>query len=152
MRPELARALDYVRESDTLIEHSIDRSVRNLDDLRHLVKTLTDKGARVECVKESLTFTGDDSHMGKLMLSVMGAFTEFERSLIPEHQREGIALTKFAGNYRGGRPKLTPDQAAELARHMAAGGPVTALAREFGISRQTAYRYTEDAKAAASTV
>ncbi|CAM4294837.1 recombinase family protein [Deinococcus marmoris] len=68
----------------------MDRLTRNLDDLRALVNGLTDKGVRVEFIKEGLTFTGEDSAMSKLLLSVMGAFAEFERALIRERQREGI--------------------------------------------------------------
>ena len=67
----------------------MDRLARNLDDLRLLVKTLTAKGVKVCFVKESLTFTGEDSPMANLLLSVMGAIAEFERELIKERQREG---------------------------------------------------------------
>jgi len=79
------------------------RLARNLDDLRALVQGLTRKGIRVEFVKESLVFTGEYTPMANLMLSVMGAFAEFERSLIRERQREGIALAKQRGAYRGRR-------------------------------------------------
>ncbi len=79
----------------------MDRLARNLDDLRRIVQTLTDQGVRIEFVKEGLLFTGEDSPMAKLMLSVMGAFAEFERALIRERQREGIALAKQRGAYRG---------------------------------------------------
>ena len=93
-RPELERLLAFVRESDTLVVHSMDRLARNLDDLRRIVQGLTKRGVRVEFVKESLAFTGEDSPMANLMLSVMGAFAEFERALIRERQREGIALAR----------------------------------------------------------
>jgi DNA invertase Pin-like site-specific DNA recombinase len=75
---------------------------------------LTRKGGRVEFIKESLVFTGEDSPMANLMLSVMGAFAEFERSLISERQREGIALAKQRGAYKGRQKTLTPERAAEL--------------------------------------
>ena len=83
----------------------MDRLARNLDDLRRLVRTLTGKGVRVEFVKESLTFTGEDSPMATLLLSVMGAFAEFERALIRERQREGIAAAKQRGAYTGRKPR-----------------------------------------------
>lgn len=67
-----------VRAGDTVVVRSMDRRIRNLDDLRGLVRTLTGKGVRVECVKEGLTFTGEDSPMATLLLAVMGAFAEFE--------------------------------------------------------------------------
>ena len=96
-RPELERLLAFVREGDTVVVHSMDRLARNLDDLRRLVQSLTHRGVRIEFVKEHLTFTGEDSPMANLMLSVMGAFAEFERALIRERQREGIALAKQRG-------------------------------------------------------
>ena len=96
-RPELERLLAFVREGDTVVVHSMDRLARNLGDLRHLVQKLTQRGVRIAFVKESLTFTGEDSPMAKLMLSVMGAFAEFERALIRERQREGIALARQRG-------------------------------------------------------
>ncbi|MBF6540551.1 recombinase family protein [Nocardia farcinica] len=100
-RPELDELIAFVREGDTVFVHSMDRLAHNLDDLRHLVWVLTGKGVRVEFVKESLTFTGEDSPMATLLLSVMGAFAEFERSLILERQREGIAAAKAQGVYTG---------------------------------------------------
>uniref|UniRef100_UPI0013578379 recombinase family protein n=1 Tax=Nocardia sp. CY41 TaxID=2608686 RepID=UPI0013578379 len=75
-RPQLEELIGFVRDGDTVIVHSMDRLARNLDDLRRLVRTLTGKGVRVEFVKESLTFTGEDSPMAHLLLSVMGAFAE----------------------------------------------------------------------------
>ena len=76
--------LDFAREGDTVIIHSMDRLARNLDDLRRLVGILTRRKVRVQFIKESLTFAGDDSAISLLLLSVMGAFAEFERSLIRE--------------------------------------------------------------------
>jgi DNA invertase Pin-like site-specific DNA recombinase len=140
-RPELDRALAFVREGDTLVVHSMDRLARNLDDLRLLVQKLTKRGVSVTFIKESLTFTGEDSPMATLMLSVMGAFAEFERALIRERQREGIALAKQRGAYRGRKQALSADQAAELRRRVNAGEPKAALARTFGISRETLYQY-----------
>jgi DNA invertase Pin-like site-specific DNA recombinase len=100
-RPQLDLLMSYARGGDTVVVHSMDRLARNLDDLRRIVHTLSGKGVKVEFVKEHLTFTGDDSPMGGLLLSVMGAFAEFERALIKERQREGIASAKKRGAYRG---------------------------------------------------
>lgn len=140
-RPELARAIDYAREGDTLIVHSMDRLARNLEDLRRVVRELTSKGVRVEFAKESLTFTGDDSPMNTLLLSMLGAVAEFERSMILERQREGIAIAKAAGKYKGRKASLSPAQSAELRQRVAAGESVTVLAAEYGVSRQTVYNY-----------
>jgi DNA invertase Pin-like site-specific DNA recombinase len=71
-RPQLELLLSFVRAGDTVVVHSMDRLARNLDDLRRIVQTLTGKGVRIEFVKEHLAFTGEDSPMASLMLSVMG--------------------------------------------------------------------------------
>jgi DNA invertase Pin-like site-specific DNA recombinase len=143
-RPQLDHLLGFVREGDTLVVHSMDRLARNLDDLRRLVQQLTGRGVRIEFVKEHLTFTGEDSPMANLMLLVMGAFAEFERALIRERQREGIALAKQRGAYRGRKKSLSPERASALQKRAAAGEKKAALAREFGISRETLYQYLRD--------
>lgn len=140
-RPQLAACLDYVREGDILVVHSMDRLARNLEDLRRIVRELTDEGVRVEFVKESLAFAGEDSPMNTLLLSMLGAVAEFERSMILERQREGIALAKAAGKYKGRKASLTADQARRLRERLAGGESVTGLAHEFGVSRQTVYNY-----------
>lgn len=141
-RPQLEAALAFLREGDTLVVHSMDRLARNLDDLRRIVTSLTKRGVRVEFVKEHLTFTGEDSPMANLLLSVMGAFAQFERELIKERQREGIALAKAKGDvYRGRVPSLSAEQAMRLRARAAAGEMKAKLAREFGISRASLYNY-----------
>lgn len=87
--------------------------------------------------------------MATLLLSVMGAFAEFERALILERQREGIAAAKARGAYTGRTPALTPDRARELCERAAAGERKSLLAKEFGISRETVYSYLRTASAAA---
>lgn len=141
VRPQLDALLSFAREGDTVVVHSMDRLARNLDDLRRLVQQLTKRGIRIEFVKECLTFTGEDSPMANLLLSVMGAFAEFERALIRERQREGIALAKQRGAYRGRKKALVDDQIVELRRRASAGEQKATLAREFGISRETLYQY-----------
>ncbi len=140
-RPELELLLQYVREGDTVIVHSMDRLARNLDDLRQTVQKLTGQGIRIQFVKEGLTFTGEDSPMANLMLSVMGAFAEFERALIRERQREGIALAKQRGAYRGRKRSLSGRDIAEVRRRIDAGEKKAKVARDYGISRETLYQY-----------
>jgi DNA invertase Pin-like site-specific DNA recombinase len=140
-RPEQEEMIKFVRGGDIVLVHSMDRLARNLDDLRLIVRRLTDKKVRVEFVKEQLSFTGDDNAMANLFLNVMGAFAEFERSLIRERQREGIALAKKRGAYRGRTPKLDTVAAAEFRETAGAGVPKAVLARLFGISRETVYAY-----------
>ncbi len=137
-RPQLAAMLSFVREGDVVLVHSMDRLARNLDDLRRIVRELTDKGVQVQSVKEQLNFTGEGTAMSNLLLSVMGAFAEFERQLGKERQREGIALAKRRGAYRGRKKSLTEDQVGQRAE---GGVAKTTLAREFGISRETVYQY-----------
>lgn len=144
-RPQLDALLEFVREGDTVLVHSIDRLARNLDDLRSLVQKLVSNGIRIEFKKENLVFTGDDSPMSNLLLSVMGAFAEFERSLIRERQREGIALAKQRKVYRGRKPSLTAAQAKELKERADNGESKAALSREYGISRETLYQYLKAA-------
>jgi DNA invertase Pin-like site-specific DNA recombinase len=141
-RPQLQAALEFCREGDTLVVHSMDRLARNLSDLRLLVNALTARGVAVEFVKESLKFTGEDSPMANLLLSMLGAVAEFERALILERQREGIALAKAEGKYKGRKRTLSAGQVMEL-RTRAASGEVskTALALEYGVSRETLYQY-----------
>jgi DNA invertase Pin-like site-specific DNA recombinase len=140
-QPQLATMLAFAREGDTVVVHSMDRLARNLDDLRRLVQQLTHRGIRIEFVKEGLTFTGEDSPMAQLMLSVMGAFAEFERSLLRERQREGIALALQRGVYRGRKRSLSADQVTDLKRRIAAGERKAQVARELGVSRETIYQY-----------
>lgn len=138
-RPELTAALDYVRQGDTLRVPSMDRLARNLEDLLSLVRGLTERGVRVEFVKEGQTFTGEDSPMATLLLSLLGAVASFERSLIRERQAEGIALAKERGVYKGRKPALNPEQVAEARERVELGIPKAAVARDFGVSRQTLY-------------
>ena len=140
-RPQLEAMQTFVREGDTVFCHSMDRLARNLDDLRRIVLGLTERGIHIVFVKENLTFTGEDSPMSNLLLSVMGAFAAFERELLRERQREGIAIAKREGKYSGRKPSLTPARATELRRRVADGDSKVSLAREFGISRDTLYRY-----------
>jgi DNA invertase Pin-like site-specific DNA recombinase len=140
-RPQLTAMLSFVRDGDTVVCHSMDRLGRNLDDLRKLVFGLTERGIRVEFRKENLIFTGEDSPMANLLLSVMGAIAEFERQLIRERQREGIELAKKRGVYKGRPRTLSVEAVASLVQKLEAGEKPSALAREFGVSRMTLHRY-----------
>jgi len=140
-RPALEELLGFVRDGDTVVVHSMDRLARNLVDLRCLVQKITQRGIQIEFVKESLTFTGEDSPMANLLLSVMGAFAEFERSLIKERQMEGIALAKKRGAYKGRKASLSQEQVDEIKIRVDNGDKKSHIARDFGISRETLYQY-----------
>lgn len=140
-RPALTDLLSFVREGDVIVVHSMDRLARNVDDLRTIVDSQTKRGVRIEFIKEGLTFSGEDSPMAKLLLTVMGSIAEFERALIRERQREGIALAQKKGVYKGRKQCLTPEQVQLLKERVAAGEKKTQIAKEFGVSRVTLYNY-----------
>ena len=140
-RPELQAMLGYLREEDTLVVCSMDRLARNLNDLKHLVDSLNSKRIVVQFLKENLSFSGDDSSMSRLLLNLLGAVAEFERSLIRERQLEGIAIAKKAGIYKGRKRVLNAEQVEAIKQRLAAGAKKAELARELGISRETLYQY-----------
>lgn len=147
-RPQLQAALEWAREGDTLVLHSMDRLARNLGDLLRIVADLTGRKVRVEFIKESLTFTGEDSPMATLMLSIMGAVASFERSMILERQREGVAIAKKAGVYKGRMPAIRQNNGklAELEKLTAEGASVSTIARQLKVSRQTIYSHLASRK------
>lgn len=138
-RPALQEALAYLRDGDTLHVHSIDRLARNLQDLLGLLTDLTGRGVAVRFHKEALTFTGEADPFQALQLQIIGAVAEFERALIKERQREGIAAAKRKGKHLGRPAKLTPEQVEELRSRVEQGEEKKALATEYGVSRQTVY-------------
>jgi len=148
-RPQLEACMSHLRDGDRLHVHSMDRLARNIVDLRQMVDELTGKGVTVVFHKEALTFEpvregmeGGRAAMANLVLSIMGAIAEFERTLILERQREGIAIAKAEGKYRGSKPKLSEAQVQELRQRVALGNESkTALAKTYGISRETLYSY-----------
>ena len=134
--------LNYIREGDAVIVHSMDRLARNLDDLRQIVKQLTEKKITIQFIKENLIFTCDNNNpMSNLLLSVMGSFAEFERLLIRERQREGIEIVKKKGLYKGRKPCLSDEQITQIRTRVASGEKKTAIALSLGISRETLYQY-----------
>lgn len=140
-RAALAQCIEYIREGDVVIVASMDRLARSLRDLRDIVDEITGKGATVRFVKESQTYSADSADpMSTLLLHILGAFAEFERSLIHERQADGIRIAKAAGKYAGRKPKLTVEQTAALRERIAQGVPKAVVAREFGIDRSTLYR------------
>lgn len=136
-RPELQAMLRSVRSGDTLHVHSIDRLARSLADLLALVEGLTAKGVAVQFHKEQLLFSGEASPMQQLMLSLLGSVAQFERSMIRERQREGIAKAKEAGAYKG-RVKTVDDAAIRLA--VESGLSYRNAAAQLGVSLSTVQR------------
>jgi len=142
-RPQLEAMLSFIREGDTVIIHSMDRLARNLDDLRRIVQLLVKDGIYVHFIKESLIFSPSDASnpISTLMLSILGAFAEFERANIRERQREGIELAKKKGVYKGRKKKFSDSQIEELKSKIASGEKISHLAIEYKVSRETLYKY-----------
>lgn len=140
-RPALKDLIDFVRDGDTLYVHSMDRLARNLDDLRKLVSLFTAKKVKIQFIKENLLFTGEDSPMANLLLSVMGAFSEFERALINERIREGVAIAKLSNKFKGRKPCFTTEQISEIKQMIADKYKKVDIAKKFGVSRNTLHRY-----------
>ena len=138
-RPGLKACLDFIREGDTLLVHSMDRLARNLPDMLALVGDLTKRGVSIRFAKEGLTFTGEENPMQALQLQIMGAVAQFELAMIRERQREGVAAAKKAGKHCGRKATLTAEQVAEVQARVAAGEDKAAIARAMGVSRATIY-------------
>ena len=150
-RPQLLAMIDYAREGDTVLVHSLDRLGRNIDDLRGLVKGMTAKGVTVQFVKENLTFTGDSSNpFSELMLNMLASFAQFERSIIRERQKEGVQIAKAKGVYKGRKREMTDERIAELKRRVSGGEAKAVVAKEMKISRDTLYRYLDSGEQAAA--
>lgn len=134
-REQLAQALDFVREGDTLIVTRLDRLARSVADLHRIIEKLTDKKVAFRCLNQSGVDT--DSSTGRLMLAILGAVAAFENDIRTERQREGIAKAKAAGKYRGRPASIDPQRVKEL---RATGMGPSQIAREMGIGRASVYR------------
>ena len=140
-RPQLQAMLAFVREGDTVYIHSLDRLARSTKDLLAIVEQLQAKGVELHSNKESIDTS---TATGKLMLTMLGAIAEFERQNLLERQREGIAIAKEQGKYKG-RKQVRPDAWAEAyAKYKAREiKSISELARVLGISRPTVYKLIE---------
>jgi DNA invertase Pin-like site-specific DNA recombinase len=145
-REELRRALEYVREGDTFVVTRIDRLARSVTDLSEVVATLTAKGVSFRALQQGEFDT--TAATGRLFLTMLGAFAEFETNLRRERQMEGIAKAKAEGRYKG-RPK-TVDYAA--IRHLHTEGlKPTIIAQRLGIARSTVYEALKGNSASSPT-
>jgi len=145
-RPALRDLLDYIRDGDEVVVWSIDRLARDLRDLQTIVEQVTNIGARIKFVSEGLSFGHQDADaFAKLQFQMLGAFAEFERSIIRKRQAEGIAKARERGVYRGGKKRI--DREAVILLHAGGAGP-TAIAEQMGISRMSVYRILSTTNAA----
>jgi DNA invertase Pin-like site-specific DNA recombinase len=135
-RPQLAAALDYVRDGDKLVVHRLDRLARSMANLLEIVERLKAKRVALRCLDPEIDTS---SATGELILHMFGAIAAFERRLMLERQREGIAKAKTDGKYRG-RVPTARRQAAQMLEMKADGASPTEIARRLGISRMSVYR------------
>lgn len=142
-RPQFQAMCAHVREGDELVVHSMDRLARSTVDMLSTVDELTAKGVRIRFVKEGLTFGDTSNPCNELMLTIMAAVAQFERALLLERQREGIAVAKTKGVYKGRVPSLDEERAEAMAQRLAEGESASVLAREYGVSRATVYNTRE---------
>ena len=141
-RPQLKAMLSNLRKSDHVNVHELSRLARNTKDLLTIVEQVLDAGASIQFHKENLRFeSGKNADpFQKLMLSMLGAISTFERDLMLERQREGIALAKAKGKYKGRPSQFSDEQVSEMRKRFYQPAiNKSALAREYGISRQHLY-------------
>ena len=114
-RPALQEMLSFVRESDEVVVHSIDRLARNLMDLQSIIQELNDKGVTIQFLSESLSFSADEGcAVQTLQLQMLGAFSQFERTMIRKRQAEGIAKAKAKGVYSQRKRSVNPEKIKQL--------------------------------------
>jgi DNA invertase Pin-like site-specific DNA recombinase len=137
-RPQLNQMLEYIRDGDSVVVHDISRLARNIQDLHHLVACVTEKGATLQFKKEGLVFSSDKSDpMSQLLLSMLGAVYQFEREIMKERQREGIAIAKRAGKFKG-RPKTISDE--DVLQLVGQGNSIAKTAQILGVSKSSVQR------------
>jgi DNA invertase Pin-like site-specific DNA recombinase len=135
-RKELDAALDYLREGDTLVVTKLDRLARSIAHLAEIMKALAEKGANLQVLAMGMDTS---TATGRLMLNVVGSVAQFEREMMLERQREGIAKAKAEGKYKG--RKATARAKANLVRELHEKGiGATEIARQLGIGRASVYR------------
>ena len=145
-RPQLLSMIDFIREGDVVYVESFSRLARSTEDLLNIVKSIQEKGATIISLKENFDLS---TPTGKLMLTMMGAISTFEREVMLERQREGIAIAKAEGKYKGRRKiEITPAFVEAYKKYMNRELTVTDAIKELGIkSRTTWYKLVEEYKA-----
>lgn len=144
-RPKLKEMLEFIREDDVVYVEEFSRLGRSTADLLMIVRKIEDTGARFVSLKEQLDTT---TPAGRLQMTMMAAIAEFERDMILERQREGIAIAKAAGKYKGRKEITIPNIGEYYEKYMTRQGTKVSIAAELGISRTTLDRlfskYKED--------
>ena len=136
-RPKLIEMLDFIREDDTVYVEEFSRLGRSTQDLLDIVQHIENKGAKFISIKENFD---TKTPTGRLQMTMMAAIAEFERSMILERQREGIAIAKKEGKYKGRKKIKRTDIDIHYDRYMSRKASKTQIANELGISRNTLTR------------
>lgn len=136
-RPKLIEMLDFIREDDTVYVEEFSRLGRSTQDLLDIVQHIENKGAKFISIKENFD---TKTPAGRLQMTMMAAIAEFERSMILERQREGIAIAKKEGKYKGRKKIKRTDIDIHYDRYMSRKASKTQIANELGISRNTLTR------------
>jgi DNA invertase Pin-like site-specific DNA recombinase len=142
-RTQLAATLEFIREGDTLVVTRLDRLARSVSHLMHILDDLTAKSAHLRILGLGIDTAGPT---GKLILTVLGGMAEFERGIMLERQREGIAKAKAAGKYKGRKPTARAKSKEVMELHGAGTGP-SEIARQLGIGRASVYRIINEQEA-----
>jgi len=144
-RRQLEELIAYIREGDHVVVSSMDRLARSVMDLNQLTRRITSKGATLQFATEQLAFLPrvDADPFAEFQMNLMGAFAQLERAMIRQRQAEGIAAAKKRGVYKGRAKRLDVDQIREVRAQAAEGIPKARIARTYGVSRSTLYRYLE---------
>jgi DNA invertase Pin-like site-specific DNA recombinase len=143
-REKLIECMDYVRSGDTLVVESIDRLARNLRDLQDIIDSLVKKGVSVKFVKENLIFSAEENPMSNLMLQMMGAFAEFERTMIRSRQKDGIEAARRAGIHLGRPAKITKSMINDAVKMITVQGfSIRKTAQTLNLSRASIYKILE---------
>ncbi len=143
-RDQLEAALDFVREGDCLIVTRLDRLARSTRDFLEIIDRLHGKGVAVRILDFGGNAIDSQSATGRMMLTMMSAFAEFERSLLLERQRAGIARARAQGRYKGRKPTARA-KAPEIVRLRQAGHTPAEIAELTGVSRSSTYRLLAEA-------
>ncbi|RUO76441.1 recombinase family protein [Pseudidiomarina taiwanensis] len=143
-RKQLELLLEHIREGDEVFIHDISRCARNLQHLLEIVREITGKKVKLHFIKENLTFTGDKTNpIEELLLSLLGSVYQFERSMMLERQREGIAKAKLKGKFKGRKPTVNREEILKL---LAEGHSMRKVASMTGRSLSTVTRVKASAE------
>ena len=140
-RPQFQQMMNYVRQGDMVVVHSMDRLCRNVEDLLITVRYLNKNGVKIKFLHENLSFEGENSPLSIMFLTIMGAVSQFERAIIRERILEGVAIAKAKGKFKGRAPAFKPEQYPGLKEKLDLKIPYKKIASMYGVSQEVIYKY-----------